>query len=97
MPTQRQNSFSEGEIQVGAVIVCQAVIARAHNQIETLTDVTAHAEMLLSLLRQIYPEGNVPDVRFMSLLNPPNVRRSIGLGTDRTVGFRGIRFRKICA
>lgn len=37
----------EGEIPVGAVIVCRGrVIARAHNQTETLHDVTAHAEML---------------------------------------------------
>lgn len=37
----------EGEIPVGAVIVCKdRVIARAHNQTERLNDVTAHAEML---------------------------------------------------
>ena len=37
---------SEGEIPVGAVVVCKGmVIARAHNLTETLTDVTAHAEM----------------------------------------------------
>lgn len=38
---------SEGEIPVGAVVVAGGrVIARAHNQTETLHDVTAHAEML---------------------------------------------------
>jgi tRNA(adenine34) deaminase len=37
----------EGEVPVGAVVVSQGrVIARAHNQTETLHDVTAHAEML---------------------------------------------------
>lgn len=37
---------SEGEIPVGVVVVCKGmVIARAHNMTETLTDVTAHAEM----------------------------------------------------
>ena len=37
----------EGEVPVGAVVVCKGmVIARAHNQTETLHDVTAHAEML---------------------------------------------------
>ena len=37
---------SECEIPVGAVVVCKGtVIARAHNLTETLTDVTAHAEM----------------------------------------------------
>ncbi len=35
-----------GEIPIGAVIVCRdRIIARAHNLTETLTDVTAHAEM----------------------------------------------------
>ena len=34
------------EIPIGAVIVCKdQIIARAHNLTETLTDVTAHAEM----------------------------------------------------
>lgn len=36
----------EGEIPVGAVVVCNnRIVARAHNLTETLTDVTAHAEM----------------------------------------------------
>lgn len=37
---------SEGEIPVGALIVCRdRIIARTHNLTETLHDVTAHAEM----------------------------------------------------
>lgn len=40
-------AMDEGEVPIGAVIVCQGhVVARAHNQTETLNDVTAHAEML---------------------------------------------------
>ena len=36
-----------GEVPVGAVIVHEGhVIARAHNQVETLRDATAHAEMI---------------------------------------------------
>jgi tRNA(adenine34) deaminase len=36
-----------GEVPVGAVVVCEnRIIARAHNQTEQLTDVTAHAEIL---------------------------------------------------
>lgn len=36
----------EGEIPIGAVIVCQGrVIAKAHNMTQRLIDVTAHAEM----------------------------------------------------
>jgi tRNA(adenine34) deaminase len=40
-------AFEKGEIPVGAVVVCKnKIIARAHNQTETLNDVTAHAEMI---------------------------------------------------
>ena len=43
---EAQQAFDEGEIPIGAVIVCQDhIIARAHNLTETLHDVTAHAEM----------------------------------------------------
>lgn len=39
-------AYHEGEVPVGAVVVSQfRIIARAHNLTETLTDVTAHAEM----------------------------------------------------
>lgn len=39
-------AYDEDEIPVGAVVVCNdRIIARAHNLTETLTDVTAHAEM----------------------------------------------------
>ena len=39
-------AFDKGEVPVGAVIVLKnQIIARAHNLTETLTDVTAHAEM----------------------------------------------------
>ena len=45
--SEAQAAFDEGEIPVGAVVVNKGrVIARAHNQTETLHDVTAHAEML---------------------------------------------------
>jgi tRNA(adenine34) deaminase len=44
---QAQIALEEGEIPVGAVVVCRnKVIARAYNQTEKLTDVTAHAEIL---------------------------------------------------
>ena len=39
-------AYERDEIPVGAVIVCNnKIIAKAHNLTETLTDVTAHAEM----------------------------------------------------
>lgn len=44
---QAQLAFEDGEIPVGAVVVCRnRIIARAYNQTEKLTDVTAHAEIL---------------------------------------------------
>ena len=44
---QAKIAFEEGEIPVGAVIVCQdQIIARAYNQVERLKDATAHAEMI---------------------------------------------------
>jgi tRNA(adenine34) deaminase len=44
---EAHKAFNEGEIPVGAVVVCNnKIIARAYNQTEKLTDVTAHAEML---------------------------------------------------
>jgi len=44
---QAMRGREEGEVPVGAVIVCrQQIIAKAYNQTEKLQDVTAHAEML---------------------------------------------------
>lgn len=45
---EAREAASEGEVPVGAVIVCgDRIIARAHNQTERLNDPTAHAEMLV--------------------------------------------------
>lgn len=44
---EAERAFEEGEIPVGCVIVFQnTIIAKAHNQIETLKDPTAHAEII---------------------------------------------------
>ncbi len=44
---QAQRAYLANEVPVGAVIVHEGrVIARSHNQVETLKDATAHAEML---------------------------------------------------
>lgn len=44
---EAEKAFDAGEVPVGAVVVCKnQIIARAHNQTELLTDVTAHAEMI---------------------------------------------------
>ena len=43
---EAQRAAEEGEIPIGAVIVCDdRIISRAHNLTEKLHDVTAHAEM----------------------------------------------------
>ena len=43
---EAHKALSLGEVPIGAVIVCKdRIIARAHNLTESLTDVTAHAEM----------------------------------------------------
>ncbi len=44
---EAQKAFYKDEVPVGAVIVSEnQIIARAHNQVESLNDVTAHAEIL---------------------------------------------------
>lgn len=43
---EARKAGQRGEIPIGAIVVCRdRIIARAHNLTETLTDVTAHAEM----------------------------------------------------
>lgn len=43
---EAKEAEKKNEVPIGAVIVCAGkIIARAHNLTETLTDVTAHAEM----------------------------------------------------
>lgn len=44
---EARKALDAGEVPVGAVLVSRGkIIARAHNQVETLRDATAHAEML---------------------------------------------------
>ena len=44
---QAAKAYARDEVPVGAVVVCAGkIIARAFNQVETLKDATAHAEML---------------------------------------------------
>lgn len=44
---EAQLAFDAGEVPVGAVVVWgEKIIARGHNQVELLSDSTAHAEML---------------------------------------------------
>lgn len=42
-----RKAFAKGEVPVGAVVVCgEEVVASAHNEVESLNDPSAHAEML---------------------------------------------------
>lgn len=44
---EAQLAFEEGEVPIGAVVVCRGrIIARGHNMTERLHDPTAHAEMI---------------------------------------------------
>ncbi len=44
---EAQKAFDAGEVPVGALIVMSGqIIARGHNQVELLTDSTAHAEII---------------------------------------------------
>ncbi len=43
---EARKALKKGEVPIGAVVVCEGrIIARGHNLTETLTDVTAHAEL----------------------------------------------------
>jgi tRNA(adenine34) deaminase len=44
---EAQRAFNEGEVPVGAIVVMnERVIAKGYNQVEKLTDSTAHAEII---------------------------------------------------
>ncbi len=44
---EARRAFEEGEVPVGAVVVCgEEVVAAARNRVEALKDPSAHAEML---------------------------------------------------
>ncbi len=52
---EAQKAFEKGEVPVGAVMVCNnQIIARAHNNTEQLTDVTAHAEIMAMTAASTY-------------------------------------------
>ncbi|MEM7296676.1 MAG: nucleoside deaminase [Bacteroidota bacterium] len=52
---EAQEAFDEGEIPIGAVVVCEnKIIAKDHNRVERLNDATAHAEMLALTAAQNY-------------------------------------------
>lgn len=69
---EAQKAFDADEIPVGAVIVYDnRIIARAHNQTEQLTDVTAHAEILaLTAASNYLGSKYLPDCSLYVTLEP---------------------------
>ena len=82
---EAEAAYREGEIPIGAVIVCKdRIIARAHNLTETLNDVTAHAEMQAITAAANALGGEIPDGMY-ALRNGRtlyHVCRSHRLGTN---------------
>lgn len=70
--TEAQKAFDKDEVPIGAVIVMQnQIIARAHNLTETLTDVTAHAEMQAFTAASDYLGGKyLPECTLYVTLEP---------------------------
>lgn len=69
---QAQVAFEEGEIPVGAVVVVKnRIIAKAYNQTERLTDVTAHAEILaITAAANTLGSKYLPECRLYVTLEP---------------------------
>ncbi|RRB12947.1 nucleoside deaminase [Larkinella knui] len=69
---QAECAFDEGEIPVGAVVVCRnRIIAKGYNQTERLTDVTAHAELLaLTAAEQFLGSKYLTDCTLYVTLEP---------------------------
>lgn len=69
---QAQIALEEGEIPVGAVVVCEnQIIARAYNQTEKLHDVTAHAEIIaITAAANFLNSKYLPDCTLYVTLEP---------------------------
>jgi len=69
---QAKIAFDKNEVPVGAIIVSNnQIIAKAHNQTETLTDSTAHAEILaLTSAFDYFGAKYLPDCTLYVTLEP---------------------------
>ncbi len=65
-------AFDSNEIPVGAVVVAEnRIIAKAHNQVEQLQDVTAHAEMIaLTAAQNFLGSKYLNDCKLLVTLEP---------------------------
>lgn len=69
---EAQNAYDEGEVPVGAIIVMNGrVIAKGYNQVEKLTDSTAHAEIIaLTAAFNFLGSKYLPDATLYVTLQP---------------------------
>ena len=69
---QAQQAFDEDEVPVGAIIVLNnQIIAKGYNQVEKLTDCTAHAEILaLTTAFNFLGSKYLPDATLYVTLEP---------------------------
>jgi tRNA(adenine34) deaminase len=69
---EAQKAFKADEVPVGAIVVMnEIIIAKAFNQVELLTDATAHAEMIaLTSAFQYLGSKYLPDATLYVTLEP---------------------------
>ena len=90
---EAQAAYDEGEIPIGAIIVCRdRIISRAHNLTETLNDVTAHAEMqAITAAANALGGKYLTDCTLYVTVEPCHVCRCHRLGTDSAHRLRSTR------
>ena len=69
---QAELAYASGEIPVGAIVTCEnKIISKAFNQVETLNDSTAHAEILaLTSAFNYFGAKYLPDCTLYVTLEP---------------------------
>ncbi len=69
---EAQEAFSAGEVPVGAVVVSRnQIIAKGHNSVELLRDVTAHAEIIaITAAMQYLDSKYLPECTLYVTLEP---------------------------
>ncbi len=69
---EAQEAFNEGEVPVGALVVSQnQIIAKGHNSVELLRDVTAHAEIIaITAAMQYLDSKYLPECTLYVTLEP---------------------------
>ena len=94
---EAQKAYDLEEVPIGAVIVARnQIIAKAHNQVQMLNDVTAHAEILaLTAAEQNYGSKYLVDCTlYVTHRTMSNVCRSFEVGTVGGGWFMGLMMKK---